>query len=154
MIRTIWKMRFSVFRIHPNICIFNRNFFRLFFCILRIRIAFLSREHHTNLSRPLSELQQSQLDLPRSIHKATTTPSLPSWRPIACKAKSFFKKLSNIFADAAQLPICNHMSTLSEHFPSLQRRQGSSLSRQPYTQVGQQEFAVDLNTSSTAFSLR
>ena len=77
VIRTVGKTRFSAFQIHPNIHIFNLNFSELLFCVLRIRIAFLS--HYSDLSRSLSGLQ---LDLPRSMHKVTMTPTLPSCRPI------------------------------------------------------------------------
>lgn len=67
--------------VHPNIHIFNLHLFGLLFYILR-RIAFLSQENHSNLSRPLSEPQQTQLDVPRSIHKVTMTTNLLSCRPI------------------------------------------------------------------------
>lgn len=61
VIRTLGKMRFSPFQIPPNIQVFSLNFFGLSFCILRIT-ALLPQEHHSNLSRPLSELQQTQLN--------------------------------------------------------------------------------------------
>lgn len=125
-----------VFQIHPTIHLFNLHFFRLLFPILRARTAFLSQEHHSNLSAALSEFQQTQLDLPRSTHKVTHDTHLYflAEQQTPCKAKCCFKKIVQF---CRCLTTCSQVSPLSERFPSLWRRQGSSLSRQPYTQVGQ-----------------